>query len=275
MPNIDVTSRLVYTNNPWGSAARGRRAAPDPLRAGVRDRPAGREDGHRPARVPPAQLAAAGRDQGHRPRRAGVAVPGPVRRHQGRATRPRRAAAARGTRTTARVRRGVGLGAAAFGIAMPGDKSIACGGARPGRRRDGLRRGRRPGRGQRLDAQPARGVGPGSAAGEGPAPHPEHRRHGRVGPGVGQPGHLHDRRRRGRRGAAAARGDGRGGRPHPRGVHGGRQPDPLRRAGGPRSRRRRSTRRPARARRSRSRSSRSRWPRWRSTRRPARSRSSA
>ena len=47
IPNIKVTSRLVYTNNPWGSAARGAGPPQAHYRPGVRRGYAGRkaEDG--------------------------------------------------------------------------------------------------------------------------------------------------------------------------------------------------------------------------------------
>ena len=68
IPNVDALARLVYTNNPWGAAARG--AGPPQTHYALESahRHAGPQDGHRPARVPAAQLAAARADQGDRAR---------------------------------------------------------------------------------------------------------------------------------------------------------------------------------------------------------------
>jgi len=122
IPNIDVTSRLVYTNDPWGSAARG--AGPpqthyalecavdmlaekmgiDPLEFRLRNS------------LKPGETKATGHVVREWP------FPVVCEALRPRYEEARREAAelrARG------VHRGVGLGAAAFGIAMPGDKSIA------------------------------------------------------------------------------------------------------------------------------------------------------
>jgi aldehyde oxidoreductase len=122
VPNLAVTSRLVYTNNPWGSAARG--AGPpqthfaleaavdllaekmgiDPLDFRRRNslRPGeAKATGHVVTEWPFPELCDAieGRYESALADAARHPVDGPLRR-------------------------GVGLGAAAFGIAMPGDKSI-------------------------------------------------------------------------------------------------------------------------------------------------------
>ena len=122
VPNILVTSRLVYTNNPWGSAARG--AGPpqthyavecaidllaekmgiDPLEFRRRNslRPGDtKATGHVVKEWPFPGLCDALRPRYEEARRAAAAHAGDGVRH------------------------GVGLGAAAFGIAMPGDKSVA------------------------------------------------------------------------------------------------------------------------------------------------------
>ena len=122
VPNIHVTSRLVYTNNPWGSAARG--AGPpqthyavecaidllaekmgiDPLEFRRRNslRPGDtKATGHVVKEWPFPGLCDVLRPKYEEARRAAAAHAGDG------------------------VRRGVGLGAAAFGIAMPGDKSVA------------------------------------------------------------------------------------------------------------------------------------------------------
>ena len=122
VPNLAVTSRLVYTNNPWGSAARGagppqthyalecavdmlaQKMAIDPLEFRRRNslKPGdAKATGHVVTEWPfPAlcdaiesRYAAALADKASRP-------------------------------ADGALRRGVGLGAASFGIAMPGDKSI-------------------------------------------------------------------------------------------------------------------------------------------------------
>ena len=64
-PTSTRSRKLVYTNNPWGGRRARRRAAAGQLRARVRHGHAGPQDGHRPARVPAAQLAASGPDQVH------------------------------------------------------------------------------------------------------------------------------------------------------------------------------------------------------------------
>ncbi len=122
VPNLAVTSRLVYTNNPWGSAARG--AGPpqthyalecaidllaekmgiDPLEFRRRNslRPGeAKATGHVVTEWPFPELCDA---------------------IEPAYERARRDAAVAGRDGT--IRRGVGFGAAAFGIAMPGDKSI-------------------------------------------------------------------------------------------------------------------------------------------------------
>ena len=123
IPGIKVASRLVYTNNPWGSAARG----------------AGPPQAHYALECAMDMLAA---KLGMDPlafRRLNTLAPGltkttgqaveqwpfvelcdAIQPHYERA----KADAAR-TAGTGPVKRGVGLGAAAFGIGFPGDKSIA------------------------------------------------------------------------------------------------------------------------------------------------------
>jgi aldehyde oxidoreductase len=122
VPNLAVTSRLVYTNNPWGSAARG--AGPpqthfalecavdllaekmgiDPLEFRRRNslKPGeAKATGHVVTEWPFPQLCDAieGRYEAALAEIERLPKDGPVRR-------------------------GVGLGAASFGIAMPGDKSL-------------------------------------------------------------------------------------------------------------------------------------------------------
>jgi len=125
VPNLAVTSRLVYTNNPWGSAARGAgppqthfalEAAVDLLaetmgidRLEFRKRNSlrvgeAKATGHVVTEWPFPGLC--------------DAIEGPYERALA-AARAANAESADGP-----IRRGVGLGAAAFGIAMPGDKSI-------------------------------------------------------------------------------------------------------------------------------------------------------
>ena len=122
VPNLAVTSRLVYTNNPWGSAARGagppqthfalecaidllaEKMGRDPLEFRRRNslKPGeAKATGHVVTEWPFPQLCDAieGRYEAALADAARHPVDGPTRR-------------------------GVGLGAAAFGIAMPGDKSL-------------------------------------------------------------------------------------------------------------------------------------------------------
>ena len=122
VPNIDVTSRLVYTNNPWGSAARGAgppqthyavECAIDMLaeKMGIDPLEFRRRNALRPGET---------KATGHVVREWPFPALCDVNRPRYEAARRRASdASAEG------VRRGVGLGAAAFGIAMPGDKSIA------------------------------------------------------------------------------------------------------------------------------------------------------
>jgi aldehyde oxidoreductase len=122
VPNIDVTSRLVYTNNPWGSAARGAgppqthyalESAVDLLAEKLGIDPL---EFRRRNALKPGETKATGHVVREWP------FPGlceAIRPRYEDARRQAEAARAEG------VHRGVGLGAAAFGIAMPGDKSIA------------------------------------------------------------------------------------------------------------------------------------------------------
>jgi aldehyde oxidoreductase len=122
VPNIHVTSRLVYTNNPWGSAARGAgppqthyavECAIDLLaeKMGIDPLELRRRNSLRPG-----DTKATGHVVKEWP------FPGLCDALRPKYEEARRAAAAH---TGDGVRRGVGLGAAAFGIAMPGDKSVA------------------------------------------------------------------------------------------------------------------------------------------------------
>ena len=122
VPNIHVTSRLVYTNNPWGSAARG--AGPPQTHYAVEcaiDLLAEKMgidplEFRRRNSLRPGETKATGHVVKEWP------FPGLCDALRPKYEEARRAAAAH---TGDGVRRGVGLGAAAFGIAMPGDKSVA------------------------------------------------------------------------------------------------------------------------------------------------------
>ncbi len=122
IPNLDVTSRLVYTNNPWGSAARGAgppqahfalECAVDLLaeKMGMDKLDFRKRSSNRPGGT-----KATGATVSEWP------FPGLCDAIEGRYE----SALAEAARHPAggRTRRGVGLGAAAFGIGMPGDKSI-------------------------------------------------------------------------------------------------------------------------------------------------------
>jgi aldehyde oxidoreductase len=122
IPNIDVTSRLVYTNNPWGSAARGAgppqthyalECAIDLLAEKMGIDPL---DFRQHNSLKPGETKATGHVVKEWP------FPGLCDAIRPRYEAARREAAASSSNG---IRRGVGLGAAAFGIAMPGDKAIA------------------------------------------------------------------------------------------------------------------------------------------------------
>jgi aldehyde oxidoreductase len=125
VPNIEVTSRLVYTNNPWGSAARG--AGPPQAHYAVEcaiDMLAEKMgidplEFRRRNALQPGETKATGHVATEWPFAGLVEAIGP------RWEAARREAATANAEASNGTRRGVGLGAAAFGIAMPGDKSIA------------------------------------------------------------------------------------------------------------------------------------------------------
>jgi aldehyde oxidoreductase len=123
IPNIEALGRLVYTNNPWGSAARG--AGPPQAHYALEcamDMLAGKLgldplEFRRRNSLRPGQTKATGcvvQDVWPFPELCDALQP-----HYQRALRERDEAGS-GT-----VRRGVGLGAAAFGIGQPGDKAAA------------------------------------------------------------------------------------------------------------------------------------------------------
>jgi aldehyde oxidoreductase len=123
IPNIDALGRLVYTNNPWGSAARGAgppqahyalECAMDMLAEKLGLDPL---EFRRRNSLRPGQTKATGyvvQDVWPFPELCDALQP-----HYRRALRERDGA------RTGTVRRGVGLGAAAFGIGQPGDKAAA------------------------------------------------------------------------------------------------------------------------------------------------------
>jgi aldehyde oxidoreductase len=124
VPNLAVTSRLVYTNNPWGSAARGAgppqthfalEAAVDLLaeKMGI-----DRLEFRKRNSLKPGEAKATGHVVTEWP------FPGLCDAIEGPYERALAAARAANADADGPIRRGVGLGAAAFGIAMPGDKSI-------------------------------------------------------------------------------------------------------------------------------------------------------
>ncbi len=126
IPNIAVTSRLVYTNNPWGSAARG--AGPPQTHYALEcavDLLAEKMG------IDPLEFRRRNSLQPGQTKATGAVVrewPFPALCE---AIRPAfdeargRAHAANSDPGAGQLRRGVGLGAAAFGIAMPGDKAVA------------------------------------------------------------------------------------------------------------------------------------------------------
>ncbi len=121
IPNIKATSRLVYTNNPWGSAARGAgppqahyalECAVDMLAQKLNMDPL---ELRRRNALQPGQTKATGHvvDQWAFEGLCEVILPAYERARADAAT------------ADGPVKRGIGLGAAAFGIAFPGDKSIS------------------------------------------------------------------------------------------------------------------------------------------------------
>jgi aldehyde oxidoreductase len=121
IPNIKVASRLVYTNNPWGSAARGAgppqahyalECAVDMLAQKLNMDPL---ELRRRNALQPGQTKATGHvvDQWAFEGLCEVILPEYERARADAAT------------ADGPVKRGIGLGAAAFGIAFPGDKSIS------------------------------------------------------------------------------------------------------------------------------------------------------
>ncbi len=122
VPNLAVTSRLVYTNNPWGSAARG--AGPPQTHYALEcavdllaeKMGMDKLEFRKRNSLQPGQSKATGHVVTEWP------FPGLCDAIE--APYERALASARAANNGGPVYRGVGLGAAAFGIAMPGDKSI-------------------------------------------------------------------------------------------------------------------------------------------------------
>ena len=122
IPNLELTSRLVYTNNPWGSAARGAgppqthyalECAVDMLAEKMGIDPL---EFRRRNSLKPGESKATGHVVTEWP------FPALCDAIRPKYEEARREASAHGANGT---RRGVGLGAAAFGIAGPGDKALA------------------------------------------------------------------------------------------------------------------------------------------------------
>ena len=128
IPNINVASKLIYTNNPWGSAARGagppqchyalecamdmlaEKLAMDPL------------DFRKKNALQPGQTKATGHPV---EQWAFEGICDALKPHYDRAVDEMDKANNENSSAGNFVRRGVGLGAAAFGIGFPGDKSIS------------------------------------------------------------------------------------------------------------------------------------------------------
>lgn len=126
IPNINVSSKLIYTNNPWGSAARGagppqchyalecamdllaNKLGMDPL--AIRKKNSLQPGQTKATGHPVEQWAFEGICDALKP----LYDQAMERVNQ-----------ANGNPTSGVIKRGVGLGAAAFGIAFPGDKSIS------------------------------------------------------------------------------------------------------------------------------------------------------
>ena len=123
IPNIEVASKLVYTNNPWGSAARGAgppqahyalECAMDLLAAKLNMDPLAFR---RLNTLAPGLTKATGQVVEQWPF---VELCDAIQPHYERGLQE-----ASQRQTDSPIRRGVGLGAAAFGIGFPGDKSMA------------------------------------------------------------------------------------------------------------------------------------------------------
>lgn len=123
IPNVNVSTRLVYTNNPWGSSARG--AGPPQMHFALEScvDMLAEKLGMDPLALRRLNSLKTGESKG-----VGAVVddvwPFPEVCD---AVEPayKRALADKKSADTAKIRRGVGLGAAAFGIGFPADKSIA------------------------------------------------------------------------------------------------------------------------------------------------------
>ena len=128
IPNIHVASKLVYTNNPWGSAARGAgppqchyalECAMDMLAAKLGMDPL---DFRKANSLQPGQTKATGHPV---EQWAFEGICNAIKPHYDRAVADMAKANSTSNANSKTVKRGIGLGAAAFGIAFPGDKSIS------------------------------------------------------------------------------------------------------------------------------------------------------
>jgi len=123
IPNIQVASRLVYTNNPWGSAARG--AGPPQAHYALEcamDMLAEKLD------MDPLAFRKFNALQPGQTKATGHVIDEWAFEGLCEAIKPeyeRAVTDAAGVSADGPVKRGIGLGAAAFGIAFPGDKSIS------------------------------------------------------------------------------------------------------------------------------------------------------
>ena len=187
IPNLKADSRLVYTNNPWGAAARGAGAPQANFALEVAMEMLADKVGADSLEFRFAEFPGARAKQVHRPGGDRVAHPRlmeAIRPHYDRAKKE--AAAAK----DGRYCRGVGLATGSFGIGHPGRPGLCRRRAGQRRRGERVRGGGRPGRGQRLHAQPDHGRDDRHPLEQGAPLHPLHRPDRSLGPGGRQPHHY-------------------------------------------------------------------------------------
>ncbi len=122
IPNINVMGRLVYTNNPWGSAARG--AGPPQTHYALE---CAMDMLAEKLGIDPLEFRLANSLETGKEKATGHVVQEWPFPELCEAIKPayERARKDAGAHSGGHVRRGVGLAAAAFGIAMPGDKAVS------------------------------------------------------------------------------------------------------------------------------------------------------
>jgi len=122
IPNVDAMARLVYTNNPWGAAARG--AGPPQAHYALE---CGMDLLAEKLNIDPLEFRAMNSLEPGQSKATGFVVQEWPFPELCEAVKPvyERAKKEAAAFKSGAVRRGVGLGAAAFGIASPGDKAVS------------------------------------------------------------------------------------------------------------------------------------------------------